>query len=269
MDLYISWKKRAALAVLACCLAAPATGAAPALVRVAMSEQMPPVSFVENGMTSGILQELLQALFATLPQYQPQFQPFPWIRAQRMVESGQMDVFVTFPSPTRLAYAHFSAQPVFTLDYGNLVYALDGPHAEKIAQARSFDDLKDLVFVSQEAVEWETDNVPSTIRRTMVNAPNSLIYMTFERKTGDFFIMPMEQAIFFARRLGYEKQLGMKQVPFIPNSIVKFHVGVRKNFPGASQFIAAVDAALKSPVFQKQKKLIEQRYRSQLSAALH
>lgn len=267
MNVRVSWKKCAALAALGWCLATQARSAAPTPVRVALSEQMPPVSFTEAGMTSGILLDLLKALFAGLPRYQPQFHSFPWIRAQRLVEAGQMDVFVTFPSTARLAYASFSSQPVYSLDYGNLVYALDGPHAEKIANARSFLDLKDLVFVSQEAVEWETDNVPPYIRRTMVNAPNSLVYMTFERKTGDFFIMPMEQAIFFARRLGYEKQLGMKQVQFIPDSLVKFHVGVRKDFQGASQFLAAVDAALKTPAFQKQKKLIEQRYRSLLAAA--
>lgn len=245
-----------------CLLAFAMAGPAHAgkVVRVAFSNTLAPASFVENGEVSGMLKDVMAALFVHVPEFKPEFHAYPWTRAQRMVEVGEMDMFVTFPSASRRAYASFSTHPIYIREYGNLVYDLQNSKAAKIAGAKSFDDLKNMVFVSQEAVSWEDENVPAYIKRYPVNGPPALMHMTFQRKKGDFFIMPEEQAMFFARQLGYDKQLGMKKVSFIPNSQVAFHVGVRKSHPDHKRIIAALEAAAQLPEFLAKKRSIERKY---------
>lgn len=240
--------------------AQPAQAGAPALLRVALSDAGHPTSYAENGKPAGVLKEMLEALFSTVPGYRLEFRVVPWTRGQRAVEDGSMDMFITFPSAHRSQYAGFTAQAVFTLDYGNVVYDLKGRNAAVVESARSFEDLRKLVFIHQDGVEWELENVPEYIKRYTINGPNPLMHMTFKRHTGDFFIMNAEKAVYYARLLGYEKQLGMKRVSFIPNSLVGFHVGLRHSYPDSKAVLAALDAAMKQPEFLRRKRLIEQKY---------
>lgn len=56
---------------------------------------------------------------------------------------------------------------IYTSNYGNLVYDLKGEKGAQIESAKSFADLKKLIFVSQEAIEWEAETVPTYIERHM------------------------------------------------------------------------------------------------------
>ena len=256
------WIKTIATALLGMQLAVtPAHAQRTVTVRVALSEAMAPASFVEDGQASGMLKDMLKALFRNAPGYQAEFHAFPWTRAQRMVEAGEMDMFVTFPSGSRKEYADFSPHAIYTLDYGNIIYDRTSSKSAQIEAARSFEDLKGLTFISQESIAWEVDNIPPHIQRYMVNGPPSLLHMTFQRKRGDFFIMPAEQAVYLARQFGYAGQLGMKKVSFIPNSQVEFHVGVRKTHPKQKELLAVLNRASQSPGFIAQRKAIERKYR--------
>ncbi|WP_342118080.1 substrate-binding periplasmic protein [Pseudoduganella sp. OTU4001] len=239
----------------------PANAQSTVTVKVALSEALPPASYAVNGEPSGLLKDMLVELFRHVPGYRLEFRTYPWARAQRLVESGQMDMFVTFPSASRKAYAAFSPHAIYTLDYGNLVFDSRSSKAAKLETARSFEDLRGLTFISQEGVSWEDENVPAYIKRYMVNTPRSMWHMIFQRKAGDFFIMSVEHAIYIANRYGYRDQLRMKKVDFIPNSLVEFHVGLRKNHPQQAALLHAIDAAMVHPEFVAKRKAIERKYR--------
>ena len=240
--------------------AAHGQAAPPTLVRVAYSAPSQPANPFEVTHASLLIEELLKALFSLTPDYQTQFHGFPWARAQRLVEHGDMDLFVTFPSASRRGYANFSVHPLFVLDYGNIVYDATGAKAAQIEAATSFKDLRDLIFVSQDTVEWETENVPSYLRRYMVNGSVALMHMTFQRQMGDFFIMPPEQARAYAKHFGYERKLGMKKVDFIPNGQISFHIGIRKSYPQGKALMAALETAMKQPAFLAKRRRIESKY---------
>lgn len=258
--------RAACLLLLALCiegLGMSATQAGEArLLRFAMSAESPPTSYALDGEARGIIRELLEALFATLPEYRLEFQSFPWTRAQYEVSNGRADGFCTFPSDNRQAYARFAAQPMYVWNYGNLVYSRDNARGHAIAQAKSFDDLRDLLFISQESVDWERENVPGFIKRYPVNSPPQMIHMLFRRGAGDFIIMSPEQALYYAQQFGYTAQLRNTQVDFIPNSQVEFHIGLRKDLPGVEQIIAHIDAAMASPEFQARREAIINQYRT-------
>lgn len=231
------------------------------LLKVAMSDALPPVSHVANGVPSGVLRDMVEELFRHVPGYRLEFQAFPWKRAQRLVELGQMDLFVTFPSNSRKEYAAFSPHVLYTLDYGNLVFDSRNSRALQLGAVRSFDDLRDMTFISQEGVAWEDENVPAFIKRYKVNAPRAMWHMMFQRRAGDFFLMTVEHATYSAQRYGYREQLRIKKVDFIPNSLVEFHIGLRKNHPQHAALLQAIDAAMLRPEFIAKRKAIERKYR--------
>jgi len=51
-------------------------------IRIALSQESPPTSYVVDGHPAGMFKEILEALFELLPQYKPQFRAYPWNRAQ-------------------------------------------------------------------------------------------------------------------------------------------------------------------------------------------
>lgn len=241
---------------------ASARAQSPLVLKVAMSEALPPISHATNGEPDGMLKDILEELFRHVPGYRLEFHTFPWTRAQRLVEVGQMDLMVTFPSNSRKAYAAFSEHSVYTMDYGNLVYDSRNSRAVQLDAVRSFEDLRGMTFISQEGVAWEDEKVPAYISRYKVNAPRAMWHMMFQRRAGDFFIMTVEHALYSANRYGYRDQLRMKKVDFIPNSLVEFHVGVRKSHPQHAVLMQAIDAAMARPEFVARKKVIERKYRS-------
>lgn len=225
----------------------------PILLKVALSAEAPPTSYQIEGKPKGLLVDLYLLTFSRMPEYRAELRAFPWARAQDNLQNETSDVFCTFPSETRKKYAVFSAEPLYVLDYGALIYDLENPKRKEIQSARRFEDLKDLTFTAQESVEWEKENVPSFIKRYfVVNAP-TLFHMTFSRKAGDFFIMSPEQALYYSQELGYTKQMGVRTVDFIPNSRIEFHIGIRKTFSGHREFISALDKVMKDPDFLKKK----------------
>jgi polar amino acid transport system substrate-binding protein len=235
-------------------LSAPASHAqAPAAqpLRVVLSETSP---------LNGVLTELLEALVKTVPGHSLHFSAVPWTRAQRLVESSDMDLFVTYPADSRLAYANFTKSPLLVQELGYLIYDKQGSKARQIQAATSFADLKGLVFVHQDTVEWETEKVPSYIKRYTVNAPAHMFHMTFQRRAGDFFIMGPDQASKYAKQLGYEKQFGIRRASFIPDSMVQYHIGVRKSYPGSKALIDALDAAMLQPAFVQKSRAITAKF---------
>ncbi len=81
---------------------------------------------------------------------------WPWPRAQAMVEQGGADMFVTVPTAEREAYALFTHHPLF---HGETVvlYGKTGPLADRIASARTLDDLKGVAFVAYLGSGWTAE----------------------------------------------------------------------------------------------------------------
>lgn len=232
----------------------------PKIIRIALSDSSPPTSYLENSAPKGMFPDILKLLFSYLPEYQPVFTAYPWTRAQHEVQTGRMDIFLTFPSEVRKTYADFTSQSLYTWDYGNLVYSINNPRKNIIESAKNFDDLKTLTFVSQEGIDWENENVPKFINREYVNKIITMLHLVFKRNKGDFFIMSPEQATYYGKQLGYMSKMGMKKVDFIPNSQVKFHLGVSKAYQAKTKILSSIEAVMKKTDFIQKRKEIEKKY---------
>jgi polar amino acid transport system substrate-binding protein len=241
--------------------ASPARAQAAPPLKAVLSDGNPPFSYEEGQLPRGLFYDLLKPLFEQHKDFDAQIKPYPWSRAQLMVESGKADIFCTYPSKKRQKYALFTPTPLFTQDYGVLVFSKDNPRSSELANARSFDDLAQFKFISQKGVGWEMDNIPATIERVWANQLETLLHFAFERAAGDFFVMTVEQAKYLADKLGYADKLMYKQVDFIPNSMVAFHIGVRRDFPQAARLVSELEELQLSERFSEVKLEILNRYR--------
>lgn len=225
------------------------------------SEDNPPFSYEnEQGKTFGLIPDLVKEVLVRLDSVEYEFIAYPWPRAQLRVENSSMDAFCTYPSSTRQKYALFTETPLLHLEYDYLIFHKDNPNVTELLQIEQIDDLMNFVFVSQDATEWEDENIPQTVERYFVNKLEQLFHITFLRKKGDFFIMNLEEAMYHAEDLGYKELLRYKKVDFIPDSSIPFHIGFRRDFPGAEKLLKQIDDILNSDDFQKRKMEIIQSY---------
>lgn len=231
------------------------------VIQFAVSEGEPPLSRSHNNKVHGLLPDLIRLVFEYLPEFEAEAQAFPWPRAQYFVEHGELDGLLTYPSDKRKKYAVFGDFPIYRMDFGYLIYRKNSPNRTQIEAARRFEDLASLTVVTQTGAEWETDNIPKFLTRREVNDLEGMIKVVYGREEGDYFIMPPEQAVYLAKQFGYQNDVAYTPVRFISDSLIPFHIGIRKDHPKAKTIIEAVNKLEDNPKFQKDRQAIIDRYR--------
>lgn len=222
----------------------------------------PPVSFVEHEHVSGTLPMTARLIFDLVPDLELELVPAPWPRAQRMVQAGSADGFVTYPSEDRLEYARFTEHAAYFIDYGYLVYRRDHPKRAQLEAAESFDDLRGLQFIGQVGAEWERDNIPGFLDTVMANSLDAMIHLLMRRQAGDFVIMPPEQATYLARQYGYRSDMTYRKVGFIPNAAIPFHIGIGNDVENLEQVLQTLDEVLASREFLTKRHQLLEEYRN-------
>ncbi|WP_156471788.1 substrate-binding periplasmic protein [Marinobacter excellens] len=252
---------RLCLVFLVVWLALPRVSAGSSILTFAFSEASPPYSSSSDGRAAGLFPDLVQLAFSFIPEYTTESVVLPWSRAQYNVRHGVTDGLLTYPSMERQGYAIFSALPLFTQDFGHLVYSAENPNIDVIESATSFADLSGLTVIVERGSKWEEDNIPGYLARVPGPHLNTMMHLLMLREAGDFMVQPAEDARFAARQLGYSNKLKVRKVDFIPNSQIPFHIGVSRELPFAREVIDRVDAIMQSPEFQAQRKVLIESYR--------
>jgi len=84
-------------------------------IRISYNSDWPPYSYGVGDKVKGVLPDLMEALFVDHLGLKVEHGGFPWVRAQEVIKAGRYDVMVTYPSDTRLTYAHRSENVVYNL----------------------------------------------------------------------------------------------------------------------------------------------------------
>ena len=155
----------------------------------------------------------------------------------------------------------FSAKPLFTQDFGYLVYSAENPNVDLIESATRFADLSGLTIIVEKGSKWEEDNIPDYLERVPGRHLNAMMHLLMLRKAGDFLVQPAQDARLVARQLGYSRKLRVRKVDFIPNSLISFHIGISRKLPSAMEVINQVDSVMQNPEFQSQLKALIESYR--------
>ncbi len=249
------------VAFLVLCLALPGVSLGSNKLTFAFSERSAPYSSSLDERPIGLFPELVHLAFSFIPDHTTASVVLPWARAQYNVRQGLNDGLLTYPSEERQDYAIFSAKPLFTQDFGHLVYSADNPNIELIESAASFADLSSLTVIVEKGSKWEEDNIPGYLERVPGQHMTAMMHLLMLRGAGDFMVQPEENARFIARQLGYSNKLKVRKVDFIPDSLIPFHIGISRKLPSAGAVINQVDAVMQSPEFQSQSNTLIESYR--------
>ena len=242
-------------------LALPGVSIASSNLTFAYSDKSPPYSSSLDDRAVGLFPDLVQLTFSFIPGYTTEHVVVPWARAQYNVRLGLADGLLTYPSKERKEYAVFSEKPLFTQDFGHLVYSADNPNSDLIESATSFADLSSLTVIVERGSRWEEDNIPGYLEREPGRDMKAMMHLLMLREAGDFMVQPAEDARYIAQQLGYSEKLRVRQVDFIPNSRIPFHIGVSRQHPSAMDVINEVDAVTQNPEFQSELNTLIRRYR--------
>lgn len=248
-------------ALLVVFLALPGVSMGSNSLKFAFGEKSPPYSSALDEKAKGLFPDLVQLTFSFIPAYSTEHVVVPWARAQYNVRLGLADGLLTYPSKAREEYAVFSAEPLFTQNFGHLVYSADNSNIDLIESATSFADLSSLTVIVERGSQWEKDNIPGYLEREPGRDMKAMMHLLMLRKAGDFMVQPAEDARFIARQLGYSEKLKFREVDFIPNSQIPFHIGVSRQLPSAMDVINQVDAVMQDPDFQSQLNALIESYR--------
>jgi len=226
-----------------------------------VAENEPPLSSEFEDTAAGIIPDIIKLVFNYFPAHHLKLEVYPWARAQEQVKLGVADGLLTYPSKKRKEYASFTSIPAYKLDFGYLIYNKGSSSRYEIEHATSFQGLENIKIITQTGAEWESDNIPKYMHKVEANNLNTMIHLLLLRKDGDFLIMPPEQAIYLAKKFGYQHDVAYRHVDFINDSLIPFHIGVRQSHPLANELTSEVDVIVGSEKFRKQVQDIVDRYR--------
>tara|TARA_B100002003_G_scaffold16114_1_gene13454 strand:+ start:2276 stop:3088 length:813 start_codon:yes stop_codon:yes gene_type:complete len=242
-------------------LALPGVSLASSNLTFAFGDKSPPYSSSFDDRAVGLFPDLVQLAFSFIPGYTTEHVVLPWARAQYNMRLGLADGLLTYPSEERKEYAVFSDQPLFTQDFGHLVYSADNPNIDLIESATSFADLSGLTVIVERGSRWEEENIPGYLESEPGRDIKAMMHLLMLRKAGDFMVQPAEDARYMAEQLGYSEKLRVRRVDFIPNSRIPFHIGVSRQHPSAMDVINEVNAVMQNPEFQSELNTLIRRYR--------
>jgi len=122
-------------------LSGPAASEQP--FKLSYNSDWPPYSSGVGREVNGILPKLMTAIIGHRMGMKIVHRGYPWKRAQKVVETGQFDAFVTVPTKARLVYANSSNSVVYTIEMRPVV-ASGGAAEHKIGASPSPEVLKGL-----------------------------------------------------------------------------------------------------------------------------
>ncbi|MBO6893262.1 MAG: transporter substrate-binding domain-containing protein [Roseibium sp.] len=219
-------------------LTTASAAAADTTIRFAHYDAYPPITFGSGQAVQGILVESIKAIFEKVDGYTPEFHGYPWARAQKLVEHGELDAFCTVATTKRQEYAVFGKEKVWGPERVAF-YASDNPRAEEIKGISTMTDFGKFQIVDYLGNGWGETN----LKDYSVYKVDSLadVFQLVNSNRSDIHVSPYAIGKHQLNELGLD--LPVVELPFLENSS-RFVIGIRKDFPGAEDLIAKLDAAI-------------------------
>jgi polar amino acid transport system substrate-binding protein len=160
---------------------------------------------------------------------------FPWVRAQLMVERGDLDGFCTVSTTARLIYAEFCKSPLIRVDFG-IYHRTDDLRPLAV---RGVEDLRALRQGTYRGSGYSREHLE--FDRLEVENDEESVLRRIAKGTLDTLVEGNIVTPFKLRQLGLTDRIRFTPVPFLPKA--DFCFGVRKSLPDASRIVANMEAA--------------------------
>jgi polar amino acid transport system substrate-binding protein len=238
--------------------AAPAT-ADGRLLRISYNDDYPPYSWNAPGdVPQGILPDLLNAQLGQQRGLQVVHAGYPWRRAQAVVEQGEADAICTFASEERRQYAVFNSVPVTELR-PELFYAETNPRRGQIERIDSREALAEFVLVDQQGNQWAEQHLGSMPNLQWVGGHDIIFRMVLGGRADIHVSLSPNVTRWRLKKLSIARGMVSRPAPFVA-AVVPFHLGIRKNWPGAEAVLKALDGQLSLPGYRAAHDRVVKRY---------
>jgi len=233
------------------------------VIRLVYHPNVPPYSFQEEIMeknVKGILIDLINELSTQL-NFEFNHSPYPWKRAQALVETGVADAFCCPVTVDRERYALFAPTPVTTLSESALFFNPYNLNADKIRSARRIEDfysLKAATFLGNSSHSEVWGAHPEV---TEVPEVEQILKMLLRGRVDFYFADPIVTG-YIIKQVGLSGLL--ESIPMgdliKQDSITQMKFGIRRSYPEAQKVVDAVDLAIRNIITPDLHRTIVNRY---------
>lgn len=237
-------------------LAASASADMGTLISMNYGINLEPLSFSKQGKMRGILVDLMEESLGKRMGHTLVHRGYPWARAQHLVREGDGDGFCTNPTNERRAYALFSSSPALTIRF-ELFYNLANPRQAAIENIQTMGDMAPFSIVDYKGNNFSESRYPESYDLFWANTPE-LIIQTLTEQRRDMYVGNPIIMMPVVRKLGLEDTIGRRKVNILPPS--RYHLGLRKDFPGAAQVIASFARTIREMNRDGTTRAIRRRY---------
>ncbi|NAW78386.1 transporter substrate-binding domain-containing protein [Vibrio sp. V33_P6A3T137] len=146
-------------------------------------DSFPPYSFRdENGNMAGIFIDIADQVLQETMGIPIIHKGYPWARAQRMVELGEADAFITVATQARQEYTNVSSTPVIVGPM-NLFVNPTNRNLTQIEHVQTTDDLSPFLILDYQGNNWGNQHFPEDKFRRLLtsNLSNALTMLAHGR----------------------------------------------------------------------------------------
>ncbi|WP_197061167.1 substrate-binding periplasmic protein [Colwellia psychrerythraea] len=183
-----------------------------------------PYIWSENGISKGIYVDILKEVFEQRMGMSIEFESFPWLRAQRRVQSGKSDGMITLYTPERAEYSSTGTVPIFIETMGLFTYA-NHPQLAQMKNIQSIDDIKEFQILTYFGDGVSIEKFPGfNVDYGASDLKSALKKLYLKR--GDMLIQSKAVTLYNIKKLRLEKSI--IQVPGIGFGVLKFKLCISK-----------------------------------------
>lgn len=210
--------------------------------KVAYASEWAPISFGENEKVKGILPDLIEEIIAKRMNIKVLHQGFPWARAQKAVENGLVDAFITTATEQRLLYSTRSKTNILKVPFQ--AFTLKGSVAEsKLSNGHNVANLGDYLYCDVLGNGWakafyNKRNIDYLVTSTLDNCLNMMV-----ANRVDVIIHASPVAQMFIKKLAIDNKINM--LPKIYPESPEFPLLLSKKSDFGTVFLQKFDALIK------------------------
>ncbi len=203
---------------------------------IAGDEDEPPFGFIKsNNEFSGIFVDIMKEACARL-NIPLKHLPYPWVRAQYLVKSGEADAIITVPTDERMKFLSPTRESVIDFQWVAFVRK-DNPKYKQMRSFTKISDFKGYKVLDYIGDGWGEQNLKGLDVDRNGNYQQALLRLAGKR--GDVFIFTKVATKYLLTEMIRNpeyKNMGLEMVTDLPNILYAqgFHLLISKTSPYAS-----------------------------------
>jgi len=206
-------------------------------ISISYNSDWPPYSHGLRGEVAGILPRLLDELVGKRLGYTVRHNGAPWKRAQRLVEQGKLDAFVTVPTPARLKFSKRSASIVYRMEMLASVKRFSEAH-KKLGANQTIDTVRTMRVCDLLGNGW-AEQFYAKHNVDYFKAANAADCLRLiSRGRADVIIQPAAVAVAEIKAAGLKDKIAILPTAY---GALKFTLLVSSKFEGADALLTRFD----------------------------